>query len=75
MVVSINTTPEFEAGQPERLFPHEDVYDVDFRRFGVDPESERFLLVKKPPDRLNQGTRIIIVENWLDDVARKLAAN
>ena len=74
MAVSIDTTPEFDAGQPESLFPHED-YSVSFRRFGVDPTGERFLLVKKPTEDLMSTDRIVIVQNWLDEIARKLAIN
>lgn len=74
MAVSIDTAPEFEAGQPESLFRHQD-YNISFRTFGVDPTGERFLLVKKPTEDVMSTNRIVIVQNWLDDVARKFATN
>jgi len=75
MAVSIDTAPEFDAGQPESLFRHQD-YTGSFRMFGVDPTGERFLLVKKPTEDVMSTDRIvIIVQNWLDEVERKIAAN
>ena len=76
MAATIDTTDGFESGRPERLFLHEELYDAyTNRRFGINPVTGRFLMVKKPRANLIPGNRIIVVQNWLVDVERKLAAN
>ncbi len=75
MVVSIETAPDFEARRPEPLMSHQNFIYSGLRNFDVDSEGERFLMVKKPSEDEIPNNRIVIVENWLDEVARKIAAN
>ena len=75
MVVAIEAVPDFEAGRPEPLMSHQNFIYNDLRNFDVDSTGERFLMVKKPSEDEIPNNRIVIVQNWLDDVARKFATN
>jgi len=67
--VPIRTEPSFEAGNPEALF--EDAYFLGpgARAYDVSADGERFLFVKEI-QRPGARARIIIVENWFDEVRR-----
>lgn len=75
MSVQIETTPDFRAHRPEPLFSLQDYGFTGNRNFDLDRTNERFLMVKKPSEDEIPTNRIIIVQNWLDDVARKIVIN
>ena len=75
MSVKINTASGFYAERPEPLFSHDPYVFSGSRNFDLDRAKGRFLMVKKPSEDEIPMNRIIIVQNWLDDVARKIAAN
>jgi serine/threonine-protein kinase len=75
MVVAIETAPDFEARLPESLFNLQNFIYYSLRNFDVDSTGEHFLMVKKPSEDEMPNNRIVIVQNWLDDVARKFATN
>jgi len=75
MSVQIETTPEFRAQRPEPLFSHQIYLLTGNRNFDLDRTNERFLMVKKPSEDEIPTNRIIIVQNWLDEVARQIGTN
>lgn len=76
MTVAIETQPEFVSGLPEALFDHQDKYALtNIPHFHVDPAGGRFIMVKKPSDESTLTDRIIVVQNWLDEVTQKVGAN
>jgi Tol biopolymer transport system component len=76
MTVALDTQPEFVPGLPEALFDHQDKYALtQIPHFDVDPAGGRFIMVKKPSDESTLTDRIIVVQNWLDEVTQKVGAN
>ena len=76
MAVALDTQPEFVPGLPEALFDHQDKYArTGIPNFHVDPAGGRFIMVKKPSDESTLTDRIIVVQNWLDEVTQKVGAN
>ena len=75
MSVKINTAAGFRAERPEQLFSHDQFVFSGNRNFDLDRTNDRFLMVKKPSEDEIPTNRIIIVQNWLDDVARKIVIN
>lgn len=73
MSVDVETAPELEIGTPKALF---DLRPYMVREpnlgFDWDPQRERFLMVKRPPDDELPVSRIVIVQNWLDAAAGQL---
>jgi len=75
MIVNIETAPDFKAGRPEPMFSHQNFITGGIRSFDIDAAGERFLMIKKPSEDEMPTNRIVIVQNWLDEVARKVATN
>jgi DNA-binding winged helix-turn-helix (wHTH) protein/Tol biopolymer transport system component len=73
MSVDIETAPEVKIGTPEPMFDLR-TYMIHEGNFGFDwdPQRERFLMVKRPPDHELPVNRIVIVQNWLDSIAARL---
>jgi dipeptidyl aminopeptidase/acylaminoacyl peptidase len=72
MSVEIQTVPELKAGRARTLFGHQSFVFYDLRNFDVDPTGERFLMVRKPSEDEFPSNRIVIVQNWLNDVDGEL---
>jgi len=77
MVVAIKTDPNFEPGLPEPLFSHQEKYRFSsgISNYDVDPAGGRFLIVKKSSGESTLTDRIVVVQNWLDEVTQKIGAN
>ncbi len=71
MTVDIKTAPNFEAGRAKKLFSHQSFVFYGLRNFDVDPTGERFLMVRKPSEDDFPNNRIVIVQNWLNDLEPK----
>jgi Tol biopolymer transport system component len=74
LVAGIETTPVFAAGNPEILF--RDTYfgsgggvPQGGRAYDVARDGQRFLMIK-PVEASIAAPRIIIVENWFEELAR-----
>jgi len=76
MVVEIETEPTFVPGLPRALFSLQDQFGRIRTPFIIpDSADERFLIQTSPPDRLFPHMRIMVVQNWLGEVVRKIEAN
>jgi Tol biopolymer transport system component len=74
MSARIQSEPELRVEQPMPLFAHQGYYFESLGSFSYDRASGRFLMVKEPsPDEV-PANRIIVVQNWLDEIAGKIAA-
>ena len=70
MVVSVDTDPEFRAGQPQPLF--EDVYQSAFlgsTNYDVDPDGARFLMIQANQES-SQAAQLKVVLNWTEELKR-----
>jgi len=63
MAVDVVTTPTFAAGWPKRLFEGSYLQYYDVARDG------RFLMIKDEPEPL---THLILVQNWLEELKRRV---
>jgi len=69
MAVSIETDSSFTAGNPEIVFEGEYAEVQGGRAYDVSPDGERFLMLK-PVDDVAAMRRVIIVENWFEELRR-----
>jgi serine/threonine protein kinase/Tol biopolymer transport system component len=69
MAVTVETEPNFSSGNPMLLFEGDYFDGVGGRTYEVSIDGERFLMIK---DMINASStaQIIIVQKWLDEVAR-----
>ena len=73
MIVAITTAPEFMVGRPESLLSLGDYLVYDLGNFDVAPDSQRFLMLKQATEDEFPVSRVVVVQNWLDDAAKQIA--
>jgi len=70
MAVPISTSPAFSAGTPRMLFEGPFRLDGPFRSYDATSDGQRFLMVREidqPPARVS---RMVLVQNWTDELKR-----
>jgi Tol biopolymer transport system component len=75
MVVDVATEPGFSAGKPRVLFegPYErTVFTV--ANYDVSPDGQRFLMLKRSDQGAAAPTQITIVQNWFEELKRRVPA-
>ena len=74
MVVPVQTETTFAAGNPELLFEGNYFGASSGRSFDIAPDGERFLMITQggTTDDTSTQTRIVVVENWLDELAQRV---
>ena len=75
-VAPVTTGATFTPGNPEMLF--EGAFDgVAGRTYDVSPDGERFLIIKQADATSEMATapRVIIVENWFEELQRLVPTN
>ena len=78
MAVPVQTSAGFAAGNPTPLFKGQYVVGPGGRSYDVSPDGQRFLMIKAAPVEGAQGgppARIIIVENWFEELKRLVPTN
>jgi hypothetical protein len=74
MAVTVNLQPGFLAGKPLALFegPWLSTRGT-IQNYDVSPDGKRFLMLRAAEE--DQGAqRIVVVQNWLEDLKRRTAA-
>jgi serine/threonine-protein kinase len=74
MAVDVETTPAFRAGQPRALFElHADAPagNSSSSQWDVAPDGKRFLVFKAPEGQ-ETGTKLQVVENWFEELRRRI---
>ena len=72
VTVQVRTTPTFSAGTAKVLFPAGGYRaKMGDRRFDVAPDDKRFLMIR--PVSGAARDRVIVAENWFEDVKSKPA--
>jgi eukaryotic-like serine/threonine-protein kinase len=85
MVVTVQLTPTFIAGNPTKLFDVPSIrLDGRFapnggtlRAFDISRDGQRFLMIKENTDSGEgnaQSASMIVVQNWFDELKAKVAA-
>ncbi len=81
MRVEIDTEPEFRAGNPERIVEAGSYYvNLFYRSFDISPDGQRFLMIKQgaasgADDPFAGLTRLIVVENWFEELTARVPVN
>jgi hypothetical protein len=73
MAVQVRTEPSLEIGRPQLLF--EGPYLLSSSRaanYDVDPDSRRFLMLKRTESRVSSPMLINIVLNWSEVVKERV---
>ncbi len=81
MVVSVEPEPAFRAGIPRLLFEGDYVQelgDMGGHHYDVSRDGQRFLMVvPAPAEKLGETARprIVVVQNWTEELKRRVPAN
>jgi dipeptidyl aminopeptidase/acylaminoacyl peptidase len=74
MAAAITLQPEFSAGKPAMLFEGPWLpTPLSLPNYDVSPDGKRFLMLKAADE--DQGVRqIVVVQNWFEELKRRMAA-
>ena len=77
MVVEMTTQPSFSAGTPRVLFEGQYLtnrFPNLSAAYDVSADGERFLMVKEgaTADEISIRAEIVVVQNWLDELAQRV---
>ncbi len=70
MTAPIESGPGFRAGNPIRLFSGWYFAGVSGRTYDATPDGQRFLMIKNKTTGPAATNRIIVVENWFEELKR-----
>ena len=70
MAVPIETEPTFVPGNPAVVFDENYVGYTTGRPYDIDPDGERFLMIKQAGAGEDSATELILVQNWFQDLER-----
>jgi serine/threonine-protein kinase len=69
IAVPISSSPTFSAGSPKMLFEG-DYFETGGRQYDVDREARRFLMFKNPAAGAGPPPRLILVQNFFEELKR-----
>jgi serine/threonine-protein kinase len=72
MVVSVETSPAFRAGNPQQLLPGPYFSNLGNRTYDVSADGQRFLMVKRAGPSTAAPDRIVVVDNWFEELKRRV---
>ena len=75
MVVAVKTAPTFTAEKPQKLFtiPPDMANMIAHRGWDVSEDGTRFLMTRRAPTPM-MPTRIVLVQNWTEELKRLVPA-
>jgi serine/threonine-protein kinase len=71
--VPVETEPSFQAGTPDVVLEGQRFVLFGGRSYDASQDGERFLIAKQAGD-LSGSSRVIVVQNWFDEVRRRTPA-
>jgi serine/threonine-protein kinase len=71
MSVAVKTQPTFSSSAPTKLFEGSYVSPTEARHFDVAPDGQRFVMIKQSGGT-GDAPRLIVVENWFDELKRRV---
>jgi serine/threonine-protein kinase len=71
MAVPVESGPGFRAGNPTRLFAGPYFAELNPRTYDVSPDGQRFLMIKDKTANPAVSNRIIVVENFFEELKRR----
>jgi serine/threonine-protein kinase len=72
MSVRVSTAKGFQPDNPVKLFSGPYYMALLGRTYDVTPDGRRFLMIKIPNQNLADAPRIALVENWFEEVKRRV---
>jgi serine/threonine-protein kinase len=72
MAVPMRTAKGIQPGNPVKLFSGPYYTALFGRTYDVTPDGRRFLMVKTTSQTVTETARIIVVENWFEELKRKV---
>jgi serine/threonine-protein kinase len=80
MVVAVEPGPTFRVGTQQVLFEGDYVQEVDnsgAHNYDLSPDGKRFLMVALAPSEAGQQVRqrLVVVQNWLEELTRRVPTN
>jgi serine/threonine-protein kinase len=72
--VPIQSSPTFRAGTPRKLFEGRYFAALAGTTYDVTPDGQRFLMIKPSSNARMINPRIIVVDNWLEELRRRVPA-
>ena len=73
MAVPVRTEPNFTHGNAEMLLEgriYAGAGDAPGRTYDISPDGKRFLMIKNADDDGTSDPKLILVENWLEELKR-----
>jgi eukaryotic-like serine/threonine-protein kinase len=74
MAVAVKLGPTFDAGPPRLLFGGDFGATANIRGYDVAPDGRRFLMVQQKNRPHTKATEMILVQNWIEELAQKVPA-
>jgi Tol biopolymer transport system component len=75
MVVSVTTAPTFTAGAPRVLFEGRFNSNNIGRQYDVTSDGTRFLMIRQAERPPAKPTQMIVVQNWSEELKRRVPTN
>ena len=75
MTAPIESGPVVRTGNPMRLFSGSYFAGVSGRTYDATPDGQRFLMIKNEATGPAATNRIIVVENWFEELKRRAPVN
>jgi hypothetical protein len=76
MAVDVATEPTFSAGKPRMLFEGaylSSVFPLVGVTYDASPDGQRFLMIRET-EQTTSATQIIVVQNWFEELKRRVPA-
>ena len=74
MAVPMQTSPSLVMGTPVKLFEGRFFSGLVGRTYDVSPDGRRFLMIKDAASTAELPPQIVIVENWFEELKRRVPA-
>ena len=77
MGVRVEPGPSWRSSTPERVLQGQYFYSVGGggRAFDIAPDGRRFLMIKELGSLAGSATRLILVQNWFEELKRLVPTN
>lgn len=72
MAVPISGSAAFSAANPTKLFAGRYYAVLNGRTFDISPDDTRFLMIKEAAGSNDAPARLIVVENWFEELKRRV---
>ena len=75
MAVSVTPGPTLVTGQPRKLFETPMGLAANVRGYDVAVDGSRLLMVQQQPRDAIKPSEIVLVQNWFDELVRRVPRN